>query len=139
MYRTVRQVGGAKSRRSSNRSSVTSIATTSVATPPSEDEAPWSARSSYGFPQSSSHWHPSHPYEHNGPKTSPPARQSVSVLSWPEMQPAIEVDEQPRNLFKDGYSLRPMSGDRKRELKSMDMVLPSLKVAVGSAKSYYAH
>ncbi|KAK1920563.1 hypothetical protein DB88DRAFT_330246 [Papiliotrema laurentii] len=138
---TVRQPNGARSRRPSHRSSVTSIATSYVTTPPSEDEAQWTTRSSYGFPPPGTEWPqagnkpPVHPHPL---RTSPTARQApIPVLSWPGMQPAIEIDE-PKVVFQDGYSMRPIGEqDKRAEMRKMSLALPPLKVALEKRESYY--
>ena len=147
--RTVRQPSGARSRRPSHRSSVTSIATSHVTTPPTDDEQHlWSARSSYGFPPPGSH------ASQKGATASPTIAHrnpsgSVPVLSWPAMSPAIEVDADSRPVFRENYTMRPKSGaggppgERSSGFggglpSPLGMSLPPLRVAIERRDSYFS-
>jgi hypothetical protein len=134
--RTVRLPSGTRSRRPSHRSSVTSIAThrssvTSIATqavttPPTDDELPpWSEQSSYDFPSN----HGAKVLDRR-PQSSHPSS-SMSVLSWPGMQPAIEMRD-PSIVFRENYTMGSKHGG------PTSSVLPPLSVAIDRRASYYS-
>lgn len=139
-----------QARRSSHRSSITSIGS-HVSTPPEELSPQYTSRSSYGFPTPSeaAGWSSAPPREldRRDSRLTPRSRQP-SVLSWPQMEPAMTMPDErfvraepDRRMFEKGYTMGSAivrrEGSRPGTAFSHGRSRPPLEVAIHRRDSYY--